>query len=382
MRIGMVTGEYPPMNGGVGDYTRVLADALRAEGHEVVVFTRLAARSDDARVAAEVGGRWGWHTLRAIRDWVERERLDVVDVQFQTAAYDMHPAIHWLPAHLDTPTIVTFHDLREPYLLPKARGLRRGVMHRLSRSAAGAIATDPADANTLRAWGVERVAWIPIGSNVTTTLPEGYDRAAWRARLGVPTHAPLISYFGFLNASKGALTLLEALAELRQRGADAHAVMIGGREGASDPTDRAYGQQVDACIEALGLGGCVHWTGHVPDDAVSAHFAASDLTALPFRDGVSLRRGTLMAALTHGQPIVTTTPTAPLDVLRGAVVTVPPDDPAALADALAALWANESRRHALGTAAREAAAAFAWPKIARQTAEFAAQAAARTLSIR
>ena len=66
---------------------------------------------------------------------------------------------------------------------------------------------------------------------------------------------------------------------------------------------------------------------------MSAHLAAADLMVMPYRDGVSLRRGTLMAVLAHGRPLLTTAPAAPTPELRQGenMWLVPPDDPAALA---------------------------------------------------
>ena len=49
MRVMLVTGEYPPDEGGVADYTRCLAEALVAEGVEVVIAT-----SGGVRTTAEV----------------------------------------------------------------------------------------------------------------------------------------------------------------------------------------------------------------------------------------------------------------------------------------------------------------------------------------
>ena len=39
MRIGLITGEYPPMQGGVGDFTQELGKGLAALGHDVHVIT-------------------------------------------------------------------------------------------------------------------------------------------------------------------------------------------------------------------------------------------------------------------------------------------------------------------------------------------------------
>ncbi|MBU0702261.1 MAG: glycogen/starch synthase [Chloroflexi bacterium] len=38
MRIGLISGEYPPDQGGVGDFTRELARALADIGHEIHVI--------------------------------------------------------------------------------------------------------------------------------------------------------------------------------------------------------------------------------------------------------------------------------------------------------------------------------------------------------
>jgi glycosyltransferase involved in cell wall biosynthesis len=319
-----------------------------------------------------VGKKWGWNTLRVAEEWARRDKLDVVNIQFQTAAYDMHPAIHWLPELLkQIPVVVTLHDLRIPYLFPKAGPVRDWVVRKLAQDAKGVIATDRADAKRLsEVWNIQNVCWIPIGSNISTTPPVGFDRDEWRARMGLNTDDLLISYFGFLNESKGALILIRALERLVSSGIPAHLVMIGGRVGASDPTNAAYSQQIDAAILAANLDTKVHWTGYVDDAEVSACFYASDITALPYRDGVSLRRGTLMAAMAHGRAIVTTNPETAAPEIEGALITVPPDNPEPLAEAIMQLWNNAPLRVALEQAARNASEHFSWATIARRTTEY------------
>jgi glycosyltransferase involved in cell wall biosynthesis len=374
MRIGFVTGEYPPMQGGVGAFTREVARAMIAKGHEVYVFTRaLSIPSDDGvKMLPVVGATWGWDTLRAVAKWSKLYRLDVINIQFQTAAYDMHPAIHWLPLQIKSiPSIVTFHDLRVPYLFPKAGPIREMVVRKLAHDANGAIATDRADARCLaEAWKVPNVEWIPIGSNINTALPQNYDREMWRDSISVTRSDLLISYFGFLNESKGALILVEALARLRDKGIPAKLVMIGGREGASDPTDRDYGREVDAAIAAHELAHNIHWTGFVEDAEVAAYFRASDIAALPYRDGVSLRRGTLMAALANGRAIITTTPQVEAPELADALITVPPDNVEALAEAILSMWQDKERRTRLEAEALRTSQSFTWDSIAHRTIDF------------
>ncbi len=363
------------MQGGVGAFTREVARAMADMGHHVFVFTRERVRGADEtgiEVSPVVGERWGWHTTRAIREWVDEKQIEVLNLQFQTAAYDMHPVIHRLPKCISqTPVVVTFHDLRVPYLFPKAGPMRRWIVRKLARDADGVIATDRADEVTLReAWHIPGVRWIPIGSNVATTPPPGYDRQAWRAGMGVGPDELLISYFGFLNESKGGLVLVGALAGLIAQGVPARLVMIGGRAGSSDPTNVRYGERVDALIERHGLGERVTWTGFVEDEQVSANFYASDVTALPYMDGVSLRRGTLMAALAHGRAIVTTQPQTDAPELEGVVEVVPPNDADALAEAILKVWEDAAYRQSLERAARQANEHFSWQSIARRTMDY------------
>lgn len=391
MRMGLVTGEYPPMEGGVGAYTEQLARALAARGHEVHVITSNQARPPDAprrlsaaRAPLDLGyaalhpnvSRWRWPSLSAVADVVIRHDLEVVNLQYQAAAFDMRsPAVAFLPWRLRgvAPVVVTFHDLRVPYLFPKAGPLREAVVRGLARRAAGVIATNPADERVVAGWGVAALRRIPIGSNIDTHEPSGVQIATTRADLGLGDDDVLLGYFGFLNETKGADTLIDALAQLDDHH---HLVFIGGQTGASDPhNNEAFLIGLRERVAALGLHRRVHWTGFLPPEGVSAHLAAADVMVMPYRDGVSLRRGTLMAALAHGRPLITTHPAEPSPEFRHGenMWLVPPDDPAALAKAVDALTADESLGARLGAGARALAAAFTWPAIAAAAAAFYAE---------
>ncbi len=396
MRVGLVTGEYPPLEGGVGAFTEQLARALAARGHEIHVITTKRARPTDAPrqasalfapVVLDYGllhprvGRWRWPSLSVVADVALRYELELVNVQYQAAAYNMRAAaIHYLPWRLRgvAPTVVTFHDLRVPYLFPKAGRLREAAVRGLARRAAGGIATNAADLDVLRGWTDAPLRQIPIGSNIDATEPHHVEITEVRDGLGLGAEDVLLGYFGFLNETKGADTLLDALARLDGRH---HLVFIGGQTGASDPrNNEAFLRGLREQIERLGLAGRVHWTGFLAPGRVSAHLAAADLMVMPYRDGVSLRRGTLMAVLAHGRPLVTTAPAAPTPELRHGenVWFAPAGDATALAAAVAALAADPARRGQLGRGAREVAGLFDWGRIAGLTADFYAQVVAES----
>ena len=381
MYIGLITGEYPPMQGGVGDFTRELGQALADLGHEVHVLTGVSSAAPRVSRGAghvsltvhRVVDGWGWGCWRQVLAMALELGLEVLDVQYQAAAYGMHPAINFVPRRRgrdQPPVVATFHDLNVPYLFPKAGLLRWWVVRMMARRADRAIVTNQEDYVRL---GTEipskHVRLIPIGSNIPGDPPPGYDRDIERTRWGVGPDDLLLGYFGFLNESKGGEELMRALALLVEAGVPAHLLMIGGRVGSSDPTNEAYAERVESLIGKLGLGERVHWTGYSRPEEVSATLLATDVCVMPYRDGVSFRRGTLHACLVHGRPIVTTRPALPLPQARDGenMLLVKPRHPEGLAEAVTRLASDLALRERLEAGALALAAEFTWERIARQT---------------
>jgi glycosyltransferase involved in cell wall biosynthesis len=406
MNIGLITGEYPPMQGGIGDFTRELARALSQLGHAVHVITRTACGDDSAPHQAQqtaqaspalqrrsnvfvhpVVPHWGWRSYTYVMNVVRHFNLKVLNIQYQAAAYDLHPAINFFPvrhsfsafekAKPRPAVVVTFHDLKVPYLFPKAGPLRDWVVTLLARRADATIATNRGDEEELRRRGIRRVERIPIGSNISPHVSDDLGRYAWRSKLALGPDDFLLGFFGFFNARKGVETLVRALgllqganrASLRSR--STHLLFVGGTLGSSDPTNRAYADQIHRLIADLGLVEHVHYTGYLPEAEISAAFAAIDLCVLPYADGVSFHHGTLMAALAHHRPIVSTRPSIKLpELVHGENVwLVPPQDPEATASAISELSIQPERLQRLSQGAANLARQFRWERIAARTAE-------------
>ena len=383
LRVLLISGEYPPMEGGVGDYTRLLAEAMAAQGAEVHVLTsaHAAPQPGDSRISCyPVVRSWGWGAYRQLRRLIRDLAPDVLNIQYQAAAFGMHPAVNLLPLVIrGVPCITTFHDVLVPYLFPKAGPLRWRAVLTLARHSRAVIVTNREDQQKLQGdIGGNRLERIPIGSNVACLQPPEYDRHGWRQRLGVPQGALLLCYFGFLNVSKGAEELITAFDSVQSCDYNPHLLMIGGAVGASDPTNRTYYESVLKTIDDRGLGSRVIWTGFIPTREVSGGFLASDLCVLPYRDGVSLRRGSFMAALGHGLPIITTAPQVPLpELVHGRnIYLVPRQDARALGEAIDLLARDATLRELLGEGARELSSEFGWPRIAARTLEVYCAAAA------
>jgi len=390
-RVLLITGEYPPAQGGVGDYTCRLGLALEERGVALRVLTRrrdIPFSSTPPVRQPKVALPLLAHRIMpsAVLNALRGTRSRVAHIQYQTGAYEMRPTINFLPLLLRRlwggKTVVTFHDLLVPYLFPKAGPVREWVTRLLARTVDAVIATNPEDAEQLRSWGVRRLELIPIGSNISNNPPKGFNRDAWRARFGLGSDTTLLAYFGFLNSSKGLDDLLRALAVLRENG-DYRLLMVGGGIGSSDPTNRATAAYLDNLAKELGVHGDLIWTGFLAPQEVSAALLSADMAVLPYAEGASFRRGSLMAVLEHGLPLVTTYPPTANPKLkiqnpkskiqnpewpqlrhRDNAFLVPAGDSSALAYAVRQVAGDDDLRERLGAGARSLAAFFGWSHIA------------------
>jgi len=389
IRIGLVTGEYPPLQGGVGDFTRELGRALTQIGHAVVVVTSSPVKGEapDSPLPVErIVPRWTNACWPILAEAVRRLRLDVLNIQYEPAAYSMQIGINLFPWWFKrqsnrVPVVTTFHDLLVPYLFPKAGSLRRKIVELLARHSQAVIVSNEEDrlqltsqlANSAGRGASSRhtVHLIPIGSNIHPILPSGFDRDRERARWGAGRHDWLIAYFGFLNMSKGGLTLLRAIGLLIHDRLPARLLLVGGRTGSSDPSNAHYAAEVDRVVSQLGLTERMRYTGYVDPMQVTQAMTAADVIALPYADGVSFRRGSLMAALAHGKAIVTTRPRVPIpQLVEGEnCVMVPSEDPGALSAGIRRVMAEPGLQARLEAGARALAQQFTWDRIAAHTAE-------------
>ena len=371
----MVSAEYPPTLGGVGDYAHRLCRQLRLDGVGVTVLAGPGpAPAEDCGGAIPVvrrGGSWGFRSWPEIADRARKVGASIIHLQYQAAAYAMHPAINLLPLYLRSALprarmAVTFHDLRVPYLFPKAGPMRPWAIRALDRWSRATVVTNQADMEKLGGPAGGRRWLIPIGSNIDPSPPAGFDRSRWRSSRGIGPDTLLLSYFGFMNASKGLETLIDGMDSLVGRGLDLRLQIVGGETGPSDPTNSSYSQRIAHRIRQKGMVERVDWEGFASPEQVSAALMSADLCVLPFQDGASLRRGSLLAALAHGVPLVTTYPSQPEPLLEDGknVALVPAGDPERLADVVLGLWRDAAARARIGEGARSLSGSFSWEEIA------------------
>lgn len=116
-----------------------------------------------------------------------------------------------------------------------------------------------------------------------------------------------ISYFGSVYPGKGIEKMLRIWKSLSEQDEDSLLrFKIIGDVGTDESNHFAeYHQQVWKWINKYGLKDKIEVTGYLTDEEVSEEIRKTSVAVLPYEDGLTLRRGSFLAYLAHGTPIVT-----------------------------------------------------------------------------
>lgn len=357
----LVTGEYPPTMGGVADYTRSVASGLTDAGDRVHVWCpgRDGAAEEAGVIVHREAGSWSSADLARLRPSIAAAGPGgTVLVQWVPHAFG-HRSLNvafcrwiWRLGRSGLPVEVMIH---EPFLSFREGSWRQdgaAVVHRamivlLLRAARRVWISIPAWEGRVRPWLLGRdvpMTWLPVPSNVGVSVDVGRTQAIRARYLGDGRH--LLGHFGTYGRATAAP--LEASLRRLLRKEPTLGVLLVGRD-SERGRDALLGDLPDAQAR-------VHASGALESDELSCHLQACDLLLQPYIDGASSRRGTLMAGLAHGLPLVTTLGRLSegfWETENGrSIVAVPVGDEARLAEAVSSLLADDQQRRRLGPEAR------------------------------
>ncbi|HEY7517043.1 MAG TPA: glycosyltransferase family 4 protein [Methylomirabilota bacterium] len=224
----------------------------------------------------------------------------------------------------------------------RARRLARWALGVSARASDLVVAVTPGLARRLvEDFRVQRDKVVVIPSATDSEHFAPMEAAAARRQLGLEPERPLVGFVGLFYRHQGVPTLLHALAKLRPGMPRVGALVVG---------DGAMRAEWQALARALQLEDVVRFTGQVPYASAPAYFNAMDVVVAPF----TAHRGEtspfkVLDALACARPVIASDlPSVRPLVESGALRLVPPDDPGALADAIAELLADPVHRVAMG----------------------------------
>lgn len=298
MKVCIVSGSLPNMPCGVGDYTASLAITM-TEMYSDVDITLVTSR--DERICREtyramelryVSG-WSIGNLREILLALQSSRPEIIHLQYPTAGYGRGIVPNIIPmvkalVRRGSKTVVTLHEFTE------AHWLRKLAILPLLLFADAVVVCDPYEEGKLQRWfpALRKKLWrVPLASSIPV-LTNKQSR-------GVKSDGLVLVYFGLLSRLKDVTVILAALATVRREGIDARLRVIGA-------LSRRDQEIFLVAARQLGVADHVCFEGFRSAKEVSHILAEGDIALLPYRDGVTLRRTTLLTVMGHGLPTVTT----------------------------------------------------------------------------
>jgi glycosyltransferase involved in cell wall biosynthesis len=352
MRVAIDATAMPGRRVGAGVYTFELIRALEAAGTSLdvfvnerdidelsaelpkVTFHQVSTRSRPARIA------WARFVLP------RRVRAISPNV--------FHGPHYTLPGRLRCASAVTFHDptfFTHPHVHEAAkvayftRAARSGI-----RRATRVIAVS----EYARNGAVEHGGADPQKVDV---VYEGVDLERYRPAERPPPERPYILFVGALEPRKDVPTLIEAHTRLSERGFSHELVLCGLPAWGVEQIERAIANAPDPTR--------ILRTGYVSDEEkIDLYRGASVFVYPSIAEGFGLP---VLEAMACGTPVVTTTGSAPEEVVGQAGLLVPAQDADALADSIARVFDDSELASDLKRKGPQRAASFTWTKAAEQT---------------
>ncbi|MEY2423387.1 MAG: hypothetical protein QOI95_3454 [Acidimicrobiaceae bacterium] len=178
-------------------------------------------------------------------------------------------------------------------------------------------------------------------------VPYALPPAALAPAAGSCPRVPTLVTVGRLHPDKGIDVLLRAVALLRPAVPDVRVIVAGGPQRG---VERHHDELV-ALRRDLGLDAVVELPGHV--ERVAHLLASASVYVQPSRERTELQPIAILEAMAAGVPVVATAVGAVPEQLGGGTIgtLVPPEDPAALARAIAAVLAAPAHAHEMAAQA-------------------------------
>ena len=204
-------------------------------------------------------------------------------------------------------------------------------------------------ARALKKLHAKRIEYVPgVGINTAKFRELAIDREAKRAGLGYGAEDFLVLTVAEMTANKNHITILKALALLKEKGelGNIHYLICGRGE---------MWASLEQSARELGISDHVNFLGYRTD--APELYKASDLFAfVTFREGLSVA---LMEAMSSGMPIVCAKIRGNTDLIDDQVSGVfSENSPEAVAEHILDLYRDPERRQKLGQAAAEKALLF------------------------
>lgn len=362
-------------------YDSALAEGLRANGHDVTLYTKYLAQGETGKGTSYVreffypglqtkaarslprsvflGLKGASHFFCLLRLWLVLWGRKPDAIHFQWTPLPVIDRLFIRAFARIAPVVLTVHDSSPFNNNPSARLQRLGAITIMKLFDRLIVHTEQAQRRLLE-YGVDPACLTLIPHGV---LGQAAPQAQIVAEAEIRERRPLtLLLFGQLKPYKGADVLIRALAVLPPAVRQQCVVRVVGR--AHMDTAPLF-----ELARALQVEKNIVWDlRFVPDEELPGIFAATDITLMPYREIDA--SGVLMLALAVGRPIVASRIGLFSELLQDGThgYLVPQDSPEELANALIRLVEDDAGRVRMGQNVRALGDAIpSWPEIGART---------------
>ncbi len=370
MRVCFVSRRYFPAISGMSVYAMNLLHELVAAGHDVTMISQYRGDPFGTRVygggppppvsgvkvigleqlGEQDGGNFEADIERIVQTVLAEHASSPFDVLHAQYGYPCGWAALLASRRTGVPTVVSIQGGDGHWVGSCCEVHRLAMTRVLDHAGAVLIGCDSFAREVSRRLGT--------APNRFTIVPGAVDVRRFIPRPGHARAVPVLLYHGRVDARKGVLDMLEAVALLAADGVEFRLVVSG------------IGPDFEATsvrIAALGLQGRVRMSGYVDYVDVPAIYSQADIFVSPtYAEGFS---NTILEAMACGLAVVSCRSVGVVDCIRdgeNGLLTAPGDVPA-LAAALHRVICDPAERARLADAAlAECRARYSWQSVGRQ----------------
>lgn len=304
MNILLISGSYSNLKDGISDGAKIIRDEL-SKKHQVKIITT------DLCEIHEVTDEYKENEVEYVKNWKicghmwqtiknNLNGIDVVHIEYPGVAYKKEIGICLLPYLLKKyrkihgcsyKIVVRLHEYTQ------ARMLRKIVIRPILSHADKILIPSNIDYEYLKNIYGKKIRKTLIGSNIFVK--------EYKTNMAINQEFN-ISYFGFIYPNKGFEDILRIWDKINKKYTEKNIKFtIIGDFNEKNNRFKEYHEELYSHIKSYGLENKIHITGYMSSEAVSEQIALTDLAILLYKDGLTLRRGSFIAYIKHGIPVIT-----------------------------------------------------------------------------
>lgn len=303
-----ITGSYPDSQEGIADAAKILLDSMlnfisRKKVLLLTTNTSIVSEhlKDNTNVRYKLLDNWRMtpKNIQKIESILDHYNVTTIHMEYPGDLYGKTFLASFLPLIVriykkKKGRQITFHVRLHEFT--RARFLRKIAILPIIWFADAIYVPAQKDREVVARIGGRKVHATMIGTNIKVVSSEV-----------LPAEKITISYFGSVYPGKGIEHMLSIWKKIKDRDSDHRfRFKIIGDIGTEKENHFAeYHAQVWKWIEQYGFKDCLEVTGYLSDEEVSREIQKTQIATLFYEDGLTLRRGSFLAYLAHGIPIVT-----------------------------------------------------------------------------